>query len=352
MLRTLVTSFFLGFVSLVSIFIIFTLFELWRFIAMNKTAMAMVAKYLLFLMPLITVELFPATMLIAVLVTYALLAKRSEAIAWWACGQSVYRLMLPGLLFGLAAAAAVWMIEEHVMPNANVRQDSLRAAIKGGAARVTTGTGRQWLASAESNRLYSYEFDEQHQALNDLVIYDFDEAGVHLQRVIRGEEGSWQGNNELMIKNAEDLSLQGLEVRREKKPELLLAGFETRQVFKPTVDRPSQLNSKALRDYVRAAKKRGMDVSALAVALQRKFAEPLSVMVMAFLGIPLALSFGRRGTVIALCSAVAVSLAYWGVSGGFQQLGNHGMLPPPVAGWAPPVIFAAAGTYFLARIKT
>jgi len=352
MLRTLLTSFLLGFVSLVCIFIIFTLFELWRFIAMNKTAMGMVAKYLLFLMPLITVELFPATMLIAVLVTYALLAKRSEAIAWWACGQSVYRLMLPGLLFGLAAAAGVWMVEEHLMPSANVRQDSLRAAIRGGAARVTTGAGRQWLASAESNRLYSYEFDEQHQSLRDPVIYDFDPAGVHLQRVIRGDEGNWQGSNELVIKNADDLSLQGLEVRRERKPELLLTGFEARQVFKPTVDRPSQLNSKALRDYVRAAKKRGMDVSALAVALQRKFAEPLSVMVMAFLGIPLALSFGRRGTVIALCSAVAVSLAYWGVSGGFQQLGNHGMLPPPVAGWAPPVIFAAAGTYFLTRIKT
>jgi len=131
MLRTLSTSFLLGFISLVSIFIIFTLFELWRFIAINRTALGLVAKYLLFLLPLVTVELFPATMLIAVLVTYALLAKRSEAIAWWACGQSVYRLMLPGLLFGLAAAAGVWLIQEHLMPAANIRQDSLRASIRG-----------------------------------------------------------------------------------------------------------------------------------------------------------------------------------------------------------------------------
>jgi lipopolysaccharide export LptBFGC system permease protein LptF len=95
-----------------------------------------------------------------------------------------------------------------------------------------------------------------------------------------------------------------------------------------------------------------MDVSTLAVALQRKYAEPFSILVMAFLGIPLALSFGRRGTVIALCSAVGVSLAYWGVGGGFQQLGNHGLLPAAVAGWAPPIIFAAGGTYFLSRIRT
>jgi len=352
MLTTLITSFLLGFVALVAIFIIFTLFELWRFIAVNKAAMGLVGKYLLFLLPLISVELFPATMLIAVLVTYALLAKRSEAIAWWACGQSVYRLMLPGLLFGMVAATGVWMIQEHLMPGANVRQDALRATIRGGAARVTTRTGRQWLASAESNRLYSYEFDEQKQSLNDLVIYDFDPAGVHLQQITTAERGKWRSDTELVAEDVENLKLNGLEIAREKKPELAISGFEAPRVFKPTVDKPSQLSSKGLSDYVKSAKRRGMDVSALAVALQRKYAGPLSVMVMAFLGIPLALSFGRRGTIVALCAAVAVSLVYWGVSGGFQQLGNHGLLPPPVAGWAPPIIFAAAGTYFLARIRT
>jgi len=352
LLRTLLTSFVLGFISLVSIFIIFTLFELWRFIAINKAGAGLVAKYLLFLLPLITVELFPATMLIAVLVTYALLAKRSEAIAWWACGQSVYRLMLPGLLFGLVAAGSIWMIQEHLMPSANVRQDSLRAMIRGGAARAITRSGRQWLASAESNRLYSYEYDEQHQTLTDFAVYDFEPGGVHLQQVTMAAKGSWRSPNEIVAEQAETVTLHGLELVRERSAQMELRGVEAPQIFKPTVDKPSQLSSVGLRDYVRSAKRRGMDVSALAVALQRKYSGPLSVMVMAFLGIPLALSFGRRGTVIALCSAVAVSLAYWGVSGGFQQLGNHGLLPPPVAGWAPPVIFAAAGTYFLARIRT
>ena len=72
---------------------------MWRFIARNGVGARLVARYILFLMPLITVELFPATMLIAVLMTYALLARRSETIAWWASGQSVYRLMLPGSVF-------------------------------------------------------------------------------------------------------------------------------------------------------------------------------------------------------------------------------------------------------------
>src|SRR4030095_5038539 len=71
-LRSLALSFLIGFVSLVGIFNIFTLFELWRFIAVTNASAALVARYLLFLLPLLSVELFPATMLIGVLVTSAL----------------------------------------------------------------------------------------------------------------------------------------------------------------------------------------------------------------------------------------------------------------------------------------
>lgn len=137
--RTLSLSFLLGFASLVSIFIIFTLFELWRFIGSNHVPGSVVGKYLLFLLPLVAVELFPATMLITVLITYALLARRNEAIAWWASGQSVYRLMMPGLLFAIAAGAGTWLVQEHLMPAANVKQEALRARIRG-QPRAITGT--------------------------------------------------------------------------------------------------------------------------------------------------------------------------------------------------------------------
>src|SRR6266498_113928 len=184
--RTLSISFVLGFTALVSIFIIFTLFEMWRFIGSSNVAAKLVASYILFLLPFITVELCPATMLIAVLVTYAMLARHSEAIAWWASGQSVYRLMLPGLMFSLAAGAGAWVVQEQLMPYTNVRQDALRARIRGGEARAITGTGRQWLAATESNRLYSYEFDERHNTLNDIAVYDFEPDGVHLASLTTG----------------------------------------------------------------------------------------------------------------------------------------------------------------------
>jgi lipopolysaccharide export system permease protein len=350
--QTLAGSFLVGFISLASIFTIFTLFELWRFIGANNVPATVVAKYLLFLLPLVAVELFPATMLITVLITYALLSRRSEAIAWWASGQSVYRLMIPGLLFAIAAAAGTWLVQEHVMPPANIRQEALRSRIRGGQPRAITGTGRQWLASPENRRIYSYEFDEQRGVLLDPAVYELDEDAVHLRRVTIGKSAVWTGNREMLIKDAETISLEGLQVDRQLLSEVHLNGVDPPSVFKPSVDKPSQLSVASLAGYLRAAKQRGVDVSALAVALQRKYVNPFSVIVMAFIGMPLALAFGRRGAVVALCLAVGVSIIYWGVGGGFQQLGTHGLLPPEVAAWSPPVIFAAAGTYFLSRVRT
>ena len=352
LLRTLALSFLLGFITLAAIFNIFTLFELWRFIAVTHASAGLVARYLLFLLPLIIVELFPATMLIAVLVSYALLARRHEAIAWWASGQSVYRLMLPGLVFALAMASLSWLVQEHVMPDANLRQDSLRARIKGGEARAITGTGRQWLASTETQRFYSYEFDESQGTLTEPTIYQLDPDAVHLNKVVSGTTGHWLSSNQLEVDNTETLALKDLEVVRQTDTQTAFGAVESPEVFKPSIDKPSQLSATGLDGYLKAAKQRGADVSALSVALQRKYAAPFGVVIMAFIGMPLAVSFGRKGTIIALCAAVVVSIAYWAVGGGFQQLGNHGLLRPPVAGWSPLLIFAAAGTYFLSKVRT
>jgi LPS export ABC transporter permease LptG len=344
LLRSLLLSFVVCFVALAAIFNIFTLFELWRFIAMTNAGAGLVARYLLFLLPLITVELFPATMLISVLVTYALLAKRQEAIAWWASGQSVYRLMLPGFFFALAVAFGSYLVQEHVMPGTNLKQDALRARIRGGEARAITRTGRQWLASTETRRFYSYEFSEDGRLIEP-TIYELDADSVHLAQVVSGKSGAWSDPTHLKITEAETLALNGMEVERRNDPEITFAGVDTPAIFKPTIDKPSQLSARDLRSYLKAAQQRG-------TALQRKYAGPFGIVIMAFIGMPLAVSFGRKGTVIALCAAVVVGIAYWAVGGGFQQLGNHGLLRPSVAGWSPLLIFAAAGTYFLSRVRT
>jgi LPS export ABC transporter permease LptF/LPS export ABC transporter permease LptG len=351
-LRSMALSFLFGFVALVLIFNVFTTFELWRFIAANRASVRLVTEYLFYLLPLISVELFPGSVLVAALMTYALVARRREAVAWWASGQSVYRLMWPGLSFAILISVGSWYVQERVMPEANVRQDSLRARIRGNIAQVAAGSERRWLVSADGSRIYSYEFDEQRQVLLKPSIYEFDKEQVGLKRVTTGEEGKWLPRGEFEIDRAQWINLDEPRVTRQSAEQLKITGVDPPSIFKPTVDRPSQLNADRLRVYIKTLKARGADTAALAVALQRKYAAPFSVIVMALIGMPLAISFGRKSTVVALCAAVVVSLAFWLVSGGFQQLGEHSLLPAGPAVWTPIVIFACGGLYFISRVRT
>ncbi len=350
--RTMALSFGFGFIALVLIFDVFTTFELWKFISANRATTRMVAEYLFYLLPLISVELFPGSVLVAALMTYALIAKRKEAVAWWSSGQSVYRLMVPGFAFAMIVAAGSWFIQERIMPQSNVRQDALRARIRGNIAQLSSNGDRRWLVSADGSRIYAYDFDDRRQALVKPSIYEFDGQQVELTRVINGEEGKWVGDNKFEIAKAQWIDLTQPTVAHQAADALQLTGVDSASAFKPTVDRPSQLDSVGLRKYVSALKVRGAETAALSVALEHKYASPFTVLVMALIGMPLAIEFGRKSTVIALCSAVVVSLAFWLISSGFQQLGEHALLPSTAAAWTPTVMFACGGLYFISRVRT
>jgi LPS export ABC transporter permease LptG len=349
-LRSIFLSFMIAFLSLVIIFMIFTLFELWRFIVARGVGLEIVGEYLLFLLPLVGIQLLPASILIAMLTTYALMVRHNEATAWWSGGQSVYRLMLPGLIFSIVVASCLWYVQERLMPEANIRQDILRSQIRGGVSRVTVGLDRQWLASAETERLYSYEYEEP-GALKNPIVYVFDPAGVHLQRIIAGQVAHWSGNqSQFELEGSVSLDLDGRGWARQDRQEL--GPTESPEMFKPIADKPSHLSATALSDYIKTAKKRGDGTAMLEVALQRKYTGPFGIIVMALIGIPLALSFGRKSALAALCLAIALGLIFWAATGGFQQLGEYGLLSPLVAGWSPVVIFASIGLNLLFRART
>ncbi|HEX8175256.1 MAG TPA: LptF/LptG family permease [Pyrinomonadaceae bacterium] len=351
-IRTVTLSFTTVLTALTALILVFTLFELWKWIVERGTGARTVLEYLLYLLPFVGVQLASPSMLVAVLVSYALMARRSEAIAWWACGQSVFRLALPGLFTAIFTGMLLWGVQERLMPAANLRQDALRAQIRTGTARASTQSGRLWLASTETGRIYSYIYDGTGRQLDELFIYEFDPEGIHLSRIIKGETADWNALGGMVLEGVDETVLEGLRMTSRQAERLEMKRSDSIDLFKPWADKPSQLSAKDLSAYIKTIRRKGEAVAPLMVALQRKYADPFGVIVMALVGIPLALAFGRRSAIAALSSAVAVGLTFWGVTSGSQQMGVYGFLPPAVAAWAPVVIFGATGTYLLARSRT
>lgn len=349
LLRSLVFNFLLSFIALTLVFLVFTLFELLRFVVQSRAGYRLVAEYLVYLLPYVWVFLIPISTLLAVMITFALLVRRGEALVWWASGQSTFRLVLPCMLLAAALACAHWFLQESIMPASNRRQNALRAQIKGGISQSETSRGRFWINNPESRRIYTFESGEGGGAVSNLTVYEFEEGGLHLRRLITGARGIVEGGN-LKVGEAHVLELGAGGASRRREP--FEAGSEELGLFKRELNRPSEYDSVSLSEYINELKRRGEDTTPLAVALERRLADPLASFVMVFVSAPLALFFGRRSTVAALCAAVALGLSFWAVVSGLQQLGAGGLLPPKLAAWAPTFIYTVLGLYLLARART
>ncbi len=350
-LRALTGNFVLAQLTLIGIFLIFTLFELLRFTTTAKVWL--LARYLFFLIPLAGTSIAPVSVLVSVLVTYALLARRSEAVAWWAAGQSTYRLALPSLLFAILIGGGLWQIGERILPPANLRQEWLRTRIRDTATQSMTAVGRQWLMVPETHRIYSYYYEGN--ILTTPVIFELDGEGVHVQRIISGTHASWVTAQTLRIIEPRLLDLAPAQTvaGRGKTDTLDLAEPAAPQLFKPMLNKPSELNVSGLRRYAALLKaRRGLEARPYEVALARRWADPFAPLVMTLLGLPLAIAFGRRTALAVLSLAVGVGLAFWGSTSGFQLLSLSNLLPPAVAAWSPLLVFTSLGAYLLSRTRT
>jgi len=351
-LRALSLNFALTFTALIAVFLIFTLFELWRFIIVTKSSVALVALYLFYLVPLAGLGLAPISMLVAVLITYALMARRSEAIAWWSSGQSLYRLALPGILFASLIALGYWVVQENLLPAANRKQDVLRGYIRGGEVRGTSPSGRQWLAVPESNHIYSYKYGTDESILLSPAIYIFDKGGVHLSGIVAGEQAVVMNKEAIIVAEPAVLQMGEGTLNFNRSRSFSLHEKKAKSIFKPMLNKPMELNHEQLSDHVRALNGQRIDTTRYLIASYRKQTDPCSPLVMTLIGIPLALASGRKSTIRALSVAVLVGLSLWATLSVFQQLGYYKFLPPLIAAWSPLLIFSAISIYLFAKART
>ena len=363
--RGLAVSFVFTLAGLLVVFLIFTVFELWRYIFSNNVGAGVVARYLFYLIPFAVVDLAPICVLVATLAVFTIKARQSEFVAWYAGGQSVYRLALPAMVFAAFVGGGVRLTQEYILPASNTLQDELRARIIGRRARAVAApdNNRQWLALESPDerliRIYSYQFDETHKELREPVLFEMEDASGRLRRIVRAERGIFDEQGRLLFNKLTVISMSDGIIRQERR-ETYTASAEVfaerslEEVFKPMLNSPSHMNSAQLSSYIQMLKQRGghPSLELMEVALWRKASDPFAVIIMCLLALPFALATGRRGNLAPLAVSVAIGGAFWFTISGFQQLGVYGLLSPSLAALSPPLIFFACGAYFLSRART
>ena len=129
--------------------------------------------------------------LTAVLVTFGVLTKNNEVTAIKACGISVYRLTAPVLVAGLFLSGSLFAFDHYWVPEADRRQDAIRAEIKGRPEQTFLRPDPRWIYGLRDRVYYYRYFDASAQVMSGVNVYEIDPEHFRLKRHISAERARW-----------------------------------------------------------------------------------------------------------------------------------------------------------------
>jgi len=362
-MRSYAANFLLSLAAFALLYVVFTFFELMGDIIRNQTPFIVVGEYLINLIPYIVSNVTPLCSLLAVLVTFGSLNRTSELTAMKATGISLYRVVAPILVLAAILATALFAFNESYLPDANRRQQQLRAQIKGKPAQTFLLAGRKWISGQTDRpgdpvRIFYYQAFNQtadSAIFANLSVFEFDPQTFALQRRIYAGTVRWDPTvSSWIFENGWQRTFSDEKVATFQPftvstfPEIHeQPGYFTKE------DKPSdEMSYSELSTYIADLRQSGIDTIKLHVQLDNKLAVPAITLVMAILAVPFALSMGKRGGLLGVATAIGVAIAYWFVAQVFVSMGNINTLPPLLAAWTPDLLFGIAGAYLLLRTPT
>ncbi len=334
---------------------IFTFFELLSDIIKNKIPMTRVFTYLVFLTPKLIYDSTPVSVMVAVLVTFGILTKHNEVIAFRACGVSLHRLAVPVCLASSVLSLVLFTFDHYYIPQANRIQDAIRNEIKGRPVQTYLRPDRKWIFG-QGSRIYYYRyFDPVENTMVGVSVYGLDPKSFRLRRHISAERARWSPMLKTWVfENGWTRDIRGIEETNFRQfqattfPEL----DEAPSWFLKEVKQDKQMNFQELGAYINELQQSGFDTVRLRVQFHKKFSVPLFALILAMISFPFAFLAGNRGALAGVGVSFGIAIAYWVISQFFEQVGNVNQLPAMLAAWAPDAVFFLAGTYLLTRMRT
>ena len=174
--------FLLSFSGLLALFYISSFIELSEKLFRSKASLLpMFFGYLYWATPQFVYFCIPLAVLIGGLVTIGLVTRSSELTIMRACGISLYRTMVPLLVFGILASGALFWLEERIMPASNRRAQELQQLIRMGVAPSFDLSNRRWMMGGNGDIYYYLAFVAPRAELNNVSVFRFAPKAWRLQ---------------------------------------------------------------------------------------------------------------------------------------------------------------------------
>ena len=285
----------------------------------------------------------PIALLFAAMLGLSRLSSDAELKAAQSGGVSGTRLFWPVLGLSLGVALVSFTVSETLVPRAKVQALQVQRDIVLDNPRVLGLGGTGVVLRDALGRAISVARVESGGRLTGLRIVTL-KAGQSAREVITAQRGQLRGNR---------LELQqGVRVTYQDTRPVTVVRFDSGILPVQDLQASLSANDELLPIYqplptllanVRAMQAQGIRSPRDFTALQRKFAEPLAAVTMAFFAVALSIYSLRSGVNVGLVWVLMLTFAYYATWSVFRVLGETGAVPAEVAAWTPTLLYLLAG---------
>ncbi|MGI8818057.1 MAG: LptF/LptG family permease [Gemmatimonadales bacterium] len=293
----------------------------------------------------------PAAVLFATVFTVGGMGRHSELTAAKAGGQSFHRLMRPLFIAaGLAAVLAFGVGE--LAPWATSRQLEIQKAKQARPTRARFN----FVYSGDAGWVYTVRsLDVANRQLKQ-VMFERQGTGLDYPGLVLTADSatyndslkSWQlrtGASRVIAGPGQQatFSFRSMRLRAlRQSPADLLAESKG----------PDEMRFAELGRYIDALKRSGNDANKLIVEQSLKLALPVTCLIIALFGAPLAVTTPWAGPAGGVAISLAIALGFLVLTQLTKAIGAGGVINPLVAAWFPNVIFLFGGLVLLAKVRT
>ena len=321
-----------------------------KYLARNLPKQDIALSYLYWI-PESMFMVIPAAVLFATVFSIGAFTRHSEITAAKASGISFYRIAMP-IFIGAILAAALDLALGEIVPITNSRRNDLLEEDKFRGSTLRYNFAFQ----GEYGRVYKIQtLNLATQSLDGLQIERKGTGPEYPTILVAAERARWdsvaslwtleKGEMKLVADSAPDFSIafaRMIDNRFIEQPHDMMA--------KPRP--PQEMRYEELSRFIQFAERSGSDANKERVERALKIAIPVTCIIIALFGAPLATSTQRGGAAYGIGISLGVTVVFLLMVQLTKAIGAKGLMPPDLAAWVPSAVFAVFGLIMLARVRT
>ena len=291
----------------------------------------------------------PAAVLFATVFSIGTFTRYSEITAAKASGMSFYRFVAPIFLMA-TFATGLGLLFSELAPPAN----SQRLKLLAGKSEFRETVRYNFAFANDLGRVYRiYALDTQKQRIDKVEIEERGSA-KRPGLLIAADTGFWKRGRGWMLQKGQLHVLPNQSID-------LAFGFdsildrrlkETPDELRTTEREPSEMTFAELTRFIRALERSGADVNLLKVERMLKSAIPVTCIVIALFGAPLATSSQRGGAAFGVAISLATTVLFLVLIQLTKAIGGKGLMEPELAAWMPNMLVGLIAVVLLFRVRT